>query len=33
VGIVPSCASMGSGGMRYDLLFDPSFISGETTSQ
>ena len=24
-GIVPSCASMGGGGMRYDLLSDPPF--------
>lgn len=29
MGILPSCASMGGGGMRYDLLSDPSFVSGE----
>lgn len=31
VGILPSCASMGGGGMKYDVLFDPSVISAETT--
>lgn len=29
VGILPSCASMGGGGMRYDLLLDPPSLAGE----
>jgi hypothetical protein len=29
VGILPSCASMGGGGMKYDVLFDSSVVFAE----